>query len=84
MKDKKFFKGYPNFMDNLLASGYAKRSDASLNTTPYHRVYHPSKPGILCVVFKCSAGFQGKSIDEELLSCPDLTIQMIGVLTIFR
>ena len=84
MKDKKFFKGYPKFMDNLLARGYAKRSDASLNTTPYHRVYHPSKPWILCVVFKCSAGFQGKSIDKELLSCPDLTIQIIGVLTIFR
>ena len=41
--------------------------------------YHPSKPGKIRV-----AEFQGRSINKELLSGPDLTNQIIGVLTRFR
>ena len=47
-------------------------------------MYHPSKPGKICVVFNCSAEFQGRSIKKELLSGPDLTNQIIGVLTQFH
>ena len=43
----------------------------------------PSKPGKICVVFDCSAEYQGRSINKELLSGPDLTNQIIGVLTRF-
>ena len=49
MKGNKFFQDYLNFIDNLLRSGYAKRSDASpAGKTwyiPHHGVYRPSKPG---------------------------------------
>ena len=87
MKDNKFFQDYVSFMDNLLRGGYAKRSDASpAGKTwyiPHHGVYYPSKPGKICL-FDCSAEFQGRSINKELLSGPDLTNQIIGVLTRFR
>ena len=44
----------------------------------------PSKPRKICVVFDCSAAYKGRFINKELLSGPDLTNQVIGVLTIFR
>ena len=36
------------------------------------------------VVFDCSAEFEGRSINQELLSGPDLTDQVVGVLTHFQ
>ena len=88
MKDNKFFQDYLKVMDNLLRSGYAKRSDASPSGKtwyiPHHGVYHPSKPGQIHVVFDCSAEYRGRSINKELLSGPDLTNQIIGFLTGFR
>ena len=36
------------------------------------------------MVFNCSAEFQGKSINRELLSGPDLTNQIIGIMARFR
>ena len=38
-------------------------------------------PSKIRVVFNCSAKFQGRSINKELLSGPDLANQIIGVLT---
>ena len=89
MKNNKFFQDYLKFMDNLLRSGYAKRLDASLSWKtwyiPHHGVYHPTTvKQEKSVVFDCSAEFQGRSINKELLSGPDLTNQIIGVLTRFR
>ncbi|KAI2644104.1 Isoleucine--tRNA ligase [Labeo rohita] len=40
---------------------------------PHHRVYHPHKPGKICVVFDCSARFQETSLNDHLLTGPDLT-----------
>ena len=51
---------------------------------PHHGVYHPSKPEKIRVVFDCSAEFYGKSINKELLSGPDLTNQINGIMTRFR
>ena len=69
IKDNKFFQDYLKFMDNLLKSGYAKRSDTSPSGKtwyiPYHGVYHTSEPGKIRVVFECSAEFQGRSINRE-------------------
>ena len=87
IKVNKFFQDYLKFMGNLLRTGYAKRSDASPSGKnwyiPHHGVYHPSKPSKICVMFDCSAEFQGKSINKELLSGPDLTNQITGILTRF-
>ena len=42
------------------------------------------KPGKIRVVFDCSAEFHGTSLNKELLPGPDLTNQLVGVLTRFR
>ena len=72
----------------MLVKGYAKQSEVVLSGKtlyiPHHGVYHPSKPGKFRVVFNCNAEFQGKSINRQLLSGPDLTNQIIGIMTRFR
>ena len=47
-------------------------------------MYHPSKPRKIRVVFDYSAQFAGKSLNQELLTDPDLTNPIVGVLTRFR
>ena len=88
LKDQKFFDDYKEFMYHLLVKGYAKQSEVVLSVKtwniPHHDVYHPSKPGRIRVVFDCSAEFQGKSINRELLSGPYLINQIIGIMTRFR
>ena len=49
---------------------------------PHHGVYHPKK-NTLRVVFHCGAGYQGTSLNSELLG-PDLTDSLVGVLLRFR
>lgn len=59
---------------------------ASGNTwyIPHHGVYHPRKPGKLRVVFDCSARYKNTSLNEHLLTGPDLTNALTGVLCRFR
>ena len=75
-------------MDNLFVKGYTKQTEVVLSGKtwyiPHHGVYHPSKPGKIRVVFYCCPEFQGRSINRELLSGPDLTHQVIGIIAIFR
>ena len=40
---------------------------------PHHGIYHPHKPGKICVVFDCFAKYQGKSLNDLMLGGPDLT-----------
>ena len=88
LKIQKFFDDYKKFMDNLLVKVFAKQSEVQLSIKtwyiPHHGVYQPSKPGNIRVVFDCIAEFQGRSINRELLSGPDLTNQFIGIMTRFR
>ncbi|KAK3518715.1 hypothetical protein QTP70_008921 [Hemibagrus guttatus] len=91
LRDPLFHKDYTAFMDNLLSNGYAERvpttdlarSDGKVWYLPHHGVYHPKKRNIR-VVFDCAASFQGASLNAQLLSGPDLTSTLIGVLTRFR
>ena len=50
---------------------------------PHHGVYHPKKNKIR-VVFDCSAKCKGTSLNDHLLSRPNLTNNLIGVLCRFR
>lgn len=91
LRDPLFHKDYTAFMDNLLSNGYAERvpttdlarSDGKVWYIPHHGVCHPKK-GKIRVVFDCAASFQGTSLNAQLLSGPDLTSTLIGVLTRFR
>ena len=75
-------------MNDLLFKGYSKRPDMSpMGKTwyiPHHGVYQPSKPGKYCAVLVCSAEFEGRSLNQELLSVSDLTNQIVGALKSFR
>ena len=51
---------------------------------PHHGKYHSSKPGKICVRFDCIAEFEGKSINQELISGSGLSNQVVGVLTCFQ
>ncbi len=51
---------------------------------PHHVVYHPQKPDKLRVVFDCSAKFCGISLNDTLLTGPDLINSLVGVLCRFR
>lgn len=51
---------------------------------PHHGVFHPRKPEKLRVVFDCSAKYNGTSLNDHLLSGPDLTNNLTGVLLQFR
>ena len=51
---------------------------------PHFGVYHPQKPNKIRVVFDSAAETNGVSLNKLLLSGPDLTKSLIGVLLRFR
>ena len=51
---------------------------------PHHPVLNPKKPGKVRVVFDCAAKANNRSLNEELLRGPDLTNNLVGVLSRFR
>ncbi|XP_055017007.1 uncharacterized protein LOC129411103 [Boleophthalmus pectinirostris] len=51
---------------------------------PTFGVYHPQKPEKIRVVFDSSAQFDGVSLNDVLLSGPDLNNTLVGVLLRFR
>ena len=75
-------------MSNLLEKGYARvcPTDAESNSSwyiPHHGVYDPNKPDKIRVVYDCSSQLQGRGLNKELLSGPDLTNQIVGFLSRF-
>lgn len=51
---------------------------------PTFGVYHPQKPGKIRVVFDSNAVFKGTSLNDMLLSGPNLNNTLVGVLLRFR
>ncbi|VDI76605.1 Hypothetical predicted protein [Mytilus galloprovincialis] len=77
------------FMNTILEKGHAEKAphindDQEQWYLPIFGVYHPKKPGKLRAVFDSSAQFDGVSLNNVLLSGPDLTNNLIGVLLRFR
>ena len=89
VRDKHLHTQYTEFMTEMIG-----RRDAELVTSdgqqgnvwyiPHHGIYHPRKPDKLRVVFDCSARYQATSLNEHLLTGPDLTNGLAGVLCRFR
>ncbi|KAJ8031579.1 hypothetical protein HOLleu_24812 [Holothuria leucospilota] len=85
---------YFEFMGKILDKNLAERvadecTDTSMEMKevwylPHFGVYHPRKPDKLRVVFDSSAAFSGVSLNDVLLSGPDLMNQLLGVLIRFR
>ncbi|XP_046567703.1 uncharacterized protein LOC124276091 [Haliotis rubra] len=91
-RNSNFLKDYRDFMDKIVAKGYAERvpdhelerDDGRVWFIPHHGVYHPHKPNKIRVVFDCTAMHQGVSLNSLLLQGPDLTNRLIAVLLRFR
>lgn len=78
-----------SFMDKMLQNGHAELApQLSENEErwylPTFGVYHPKKPKKIRVVFDSSAQHNGVSLNDVLLSGPDLNNTLLGVLIRFR
>ena len=88
-RNPQFKQDFVKFMDELIKKSYARESTTAVEAgkcwyLPHHAVYRPNKPGKIRVVFDLSAEFHGTSINKALLSGPDSTNQIVGVLLRFR
>ncbi|XP_055061241.2 uncharacterized protein [Misgurnus anguillicaudatus] len=78
-----------SFMDNMFRNGHAElapplSSDEERWYLPTFGVYHPKKPKKIRVVFDSSAQYNGLSLNNVLLTGPDLNNTLLGVLMRFR
>lgn len=60
-------------MDGVFKDGDVSPREGNTWYIPHHGVYHPRKPEKIRVVFDCSAKFAGTSLNDHLLTGPDLT-----------
>ena len=89
LKDNHFYEMYKTFIADMIAKGYVRKADNNGKSgktwyKPHRGVAHPAKPGKVRVVFVCSAKYRSRSLNNQLISGPDLTNQLVGVLTRFR
>nr|XP_043906906.1 uncharacterized protein LOC122785246 [Solea senegalensis] len=87
--NKEYYDHYTAFMKETIDKGDAEPAPSvsereTLWYIPHHGVYHTKKPGKLRVVFDCSAKFRGISLNDTLLTGPDLINSLVGVLCRFR
>ena len=88
-RDQTYREHYKKFMHEVIDSGEAERvsSTPEVGNTwyiPHHGVYSLQKPDKIRVVFDCSARYGGSCLNEHLLTGPDLTNDLTGVLLRFR
>ena len=91
LKDAELFSKYSNTIDSYIEKGYARRvpteqldSKEKVWYLPHHPVYHPHKPNKVRIVFDCAAKQAGISLNDALMSGPDLINSLLGVLIRFR
>lgn len=90
-KNDKYKQEYTTTMTEVIQKGYAELVPKSelpgkpgqVWYIPHHGVYHPKKKK-LRVVYDCSAEYAGEVLNHQLLSGPDLTNSIIGILCRFR
>ncbi|KAJ8338703.1 hypothetical protein SKAU_G00354890 [Synaphobranchus kaupii] len=88
-KNPKFKDDSVRFMEGIFKDGDAERAENEPETgnvwyIPHQVVYHPRKPDKIRVVFDCSAKYDGTALNDHLLTGPDLTNGLTGVLCRFR
>ena len=75
-------------MEKVLSSGAAEvaptKIDGKCWYLPLFGVHHPKKPNQIRGVFDSSAVYEGTSLNSVLMSGPDLTNNLVGILTRFR
>ncbi|XP_068136058.1 uncharacterized protein [Hyperolius riggenbachi] len=88
-REPKFKSDYFKFMEGIIQDGDAGRADNQPDLgkvwyIPHQGVYHSKKPDKIRVVFVCSARYDGVALNDYLLTGPDLTNMLSGVLSRFR
>ena len=89
LKDTVKVQQFTDFMQKMLDNGHAEkapnlRDDEEFWFLPIFAVCHPRKHGQARVVFDSSAQFRGSSLNEVLLTGPNLTKSLLGALLRFR
>ena len=90
LQDEQFCEQYKAGMCKYIDKGYlelvtSEQSGANrVWYMPYHRVFHLKKPNKLRSVFDCAAKYKGVSLNDAILSGPDLTNPLLHVLLRFR
>ena len=91
LQDEKLFESYKTTIEEYIAKGHARRvpfnevhvdDKRPLWYLPHHPVLN--KPGKTRIVFDCAAKYGGTSLNDQLLTGPDLTNSIVGVLMRFR
>ncbi|XP_073728111.1 uncharacterized protein [Misgurnus anguillicaudatus] len=88
-KEEKYKSDYITYMNDIIERGDVEIvNDDGTNGEkwyiPHHGIYHPKKPDKLRVVFDCSAKYKNTSLNEHLLTGPDMINNLTGVLLRFR
>lgn len=92
-KDSKRAKAYYDTVDAYIAKDYARKLSPTeisakepKNTwyLPHHAVTNPNKPGKVRVVFDAAASYKGTSLNDQLVTGPDLLNSLVGVIMRFR
>jgi len=92
LQDSELFEKYKATIGDYMIKGHAKRvpedelviDDKPLWYFSHHPVFNSNKPGKMRMVFDFTTKFRGMSLNDQLLSGPDLTNSIVGVLTRFR
>ena len=90
-QDEAYRESYTTQLEKYIHKEYAEsvpaellqRADGKVNYMPHFGVLHPTK-NKLRVVFDLKARHLGHSLNDDLLQGPDLTNNLIGVVTRFR
>lgn len=88
-KNPKFRHDYMIFMEGVFRDGDAEIANEQPDMgnvwyIPHQGVYHHRKPNKIRVVFDCAAKYEGTALNDHLLTGPDLTNGLTGVLCRFR
>ena len=91
-KNPELARKYRDVINSYISKGHAKKltPEESRKTTsrtwylPHHAVLNPNKPGKVRVVFDAASKYDKVSLNDNLLTGPDLLNNLVGILLRFR